>query len=154
MAKLSFNDLLEAGVHFGHLKRKWNPNMAPYIFDEKKGILVIDLNKSIIKIEESAAALKQIAISGKKVLFVATKKQAKEIVSDLVVFSDCAMHVHVVCSVLRTHALKLLCRCDAGWSQRSPMREWGQIRTAIAAAPSPGMSCSIISMSCAFRKAV
>ena len=80
MAKLSFDDLLEAGVHFGHLKRKWNPNMAPYIFDEKKGIHVIDLNKSIIKIEESAAALKQIAISGKKVLFVATKKQAKDIV--------------------------------------------------------------------------
>ena len=84
MAKLSFDDLLEAGVHFGHLKRKWNPNMAPYIFDEKKGIHVIDLNKSIVKIEESAAALKQIAISGKKVLFVATKKQAKDIVENLI----------------------------------------------------------------------
>ena len=79
MAKITFEDLLNAGVHFGHLKRKWNPNMAPYIFDEKKGIHVIDLNKSIVKIEEAASALKQIAKSGKKVLFVATKKQAKEI---------------------------------------------------------------------------
>ena len=84
MAKITFEDLLNAGVHFGHLKRKWNPNMAPYIFDEKKGIHVIDLNKSIVKIEEAASALKQIAKSGKKVLFVATKKQAKEIVENLV----------------------------------------------------------------------
>ena len=84
MAKITFEDLLNAGVHFGHLKRKWNPNMAPYIFDEKKGIHVIDLNKSIVKIEEAASALKQIAKSGKKVLFVAIKKQAKEIVENLV----------------------------------------------------------------------
>ena len=84
MAKANFQELLDAGVHFGHLKRKWNPNMAPYIFDEKKGIHVIDLNKTIVKIDESAAALKQIAKSGKKILFVATKKQAKDIVADLV----------------------------------------------------------------------
>lgn len=84
MARASFEDLLDAGVHFGHLKRKWNPNMAPFIFDEKKGIHVIDLNKTIAKVDESAAALKQIAKSGKKVLFVATKKQAKDIVADLV----------------------------------------------------------------------
>ncbi len=84
MARTNFEELLDAGVHFGHLKRKWNPNMAPYIFDEKKGIHVIDLNKTIVKIDESAAALKQIAKSGKKVLFVATKKQAKDIVADLV----------------------------------------------------------------------
>lgn len=82
MAKVSFDQLLEAGVHFGHLKRKWNPAMAPYIFTEKKGIHVIDLNKTVIKLEEAAAALKQIAKSGKKILFVATKKQAKEIVSE------------------------------------------------------------------------
>jgi small subunit ribosomal protein S2 len=84
MAKANFQELLDAGVHFGHLKRKWNPNMAPYIFDEKKGIHVIDLNKTIVKANESAAALKQIAMSGKKILFVATKKQAKDIVSKLV----------------------------------------------------------------------
>jgi small subunit ribosomal protein S2 len=79
MAKLKFEELLNAGVHFGHLKRKWNPAMAPYIFDEKKGIHIIDLNKTIIKIEEAANAMKQIAKSGRKILFVATKKQAKEI---------------------------------------------------------------------------
>lgn len=79
MAKLKFDELLNAGVHFGHLKRKWNPAMAPYIFDEKKGIHIIDLNKTIIKIEEAANAMKQIAKSGRKILFVATKKQAKEI---------------------------------------------------------------------------
>ncbi|MBL4704623.1 MAG: 30S ribosomal protein S2 [Flavobacteriales bacterium] len=84
MAKANFQELLDAGVHFGHLKRKWNPNMAPYIFDEKKGIHVIDLNKTIAKIDESAAAMKQIAKSGKKILFVATKKQAKDIVANLV----------------------------------------------------------------------
>ena len=79
MAKLNFEILLNAGVHFGHLKRKWNPAMAPYIFDEKKGIHIIDLNKTILKIEEAANAMKQIAKSGRKILFVATKKQAKEI---------------------------------------------------------------------------
>jgi small subunit ribosomal protein S2 len=81
MSKTTFNDLLEAGVHFGHLKRKWNPNMAPYIFMEKNGIHIIDLYKTAAKIEEAASAIKQIARSGKKILFVATKKQAKEIVA-------------------------------------------------------------------------
>ena len=84
MQKISVKQLLDAGVHFGHLKRKWNPAMAPYIFMEKEGIHIIDLQKSVIKLEAAAAALKQIAKSGRKVLFVATKKQAKEIVADLV----------------------------------------------------------------------
>jgi small subunit ribosomal protein S2 len=84
MPKTSFEDLLEAGVHFGHLKRKWNPNMAPYIFSEKKGIHVIDLNKTIVKLEDAANAMKQIAKSGRKILFVATKKQAKDIVAEKV----------------------------------------------------------------------
>ena len=84
MSKVNFDQLLEAGVHFGHLKRKWNPKMAPYIFMEKNGIHIIDLNKTVEKIDEAAAALKQIAKSGKKILFVATKKQAKSIVSELV----------------------------------------------------------------------
>jgi small subunit ribosomal protein S2 len=84
MSRVSYNDLLEAGVHFGHLKRKWNPNMAPYIFMEKNGIHIIDLNKTLVKLDEAADALKQIAKSGKKVLFVATKKQAKEIVAEKV----------------------------------------------------------------------
>lgn len=74
--------LLEAGVHFGHLKKKWNPKMLPYIFAEKKGIHIIDLNKTVDHLQETAAAMKQIAKSGKKIMFVATKKQAKEIVSD------------------------------------------------------------------------
>jgi small subunit ribosomal protein S2 len=74
--------LLEAGVHFGHLKKKWNPKMLPYIFAEKKGIHIIDLNKTVEGLQESAAALKSIARSGKKIMFVATKKQAKEIVSE------------------------------------------------------------------------
>jgi small subunit ribosomal protein S2 len=74
--------LLDAGVHFGHLKKKWNPKMLPYIFAEKKGIHIIDLNKTVEGLQESAAALKQIAKSGKKIMFVATKKQAKEIVTD------------------------------------------------------------------------
>ena len=82
--KIQFKELLEAGVHFGHLKRKWNPAMAPYIFDEQKGIHVIDLNKTIAHLEQTCAALKQIAQSGKKILFVATKKQAKQIVEDKV----------------------------------------------------------------------
>jgi small subunit ribosomal protein S2 len=84
MSRTSFNELLDAGVHFGHLSRKWNPNMAPYIFGEKKGIHIIDLNKTIVKLDEAAAAIKQIAKSGKKVLFVATKKQAKEVISNAV----------------------------------------------------------------------
>ena len=84
MSKIKFEDLLEAGVHFGHLKRKWNPAMAPYIFEEKKGIHIIDLNKTIAHLDHSAAALKQIAKSGKKILFVATKKQAKNIIAEKV----------------------------------------------------------------------
>jgi small subunit ribosomal protein S2 len=84
MARTTFESLLDAGVHFGHLKRKWNPNMAPYIFMERNGIHIIDLYKTIAKIEESASALKQIAKSGRKILFVATKKQAKELVADQV----------------------------------------------------------------------
>jgi small subunit ribosomal protein S2 len=81
MSKTNFKDLLEAGVHFGHLTRKWNPKMAPYIFMEKNGIHVIDLNKTVAKIDDACAALKHIAKSGRKVMFVATKKQAKEAVS-------------------------------------------------------------------------
>ena len=81
MARTNYNELLDAGVHFGHLKRKWNPNMAPYIFMERNGIHIIDLNKTIAKIDEAAAAMKQIAKSGKKILFVATKKQAKDVVA-------------------------------------------------------------------------
>lgn len=82
MEKLQYNDLLQAGVHFGHLKKKWNPKMLPYIFMERKGIHIIDLNKTLENLEEAAAALKQIAKSGKKILFVATKKQAKNIVAE------------------------------------------------------------------------
>lgn len=82
MMQLTPQELLEAGVHFGHLKKKWNPRMLPYIFMEKKGIHIIDLNKTILKLQEAAAALKSIAKSGKKILFVATKKQAKGIVED------------------------------------------------------------------------
>lgn len=85
MSKLNFETLLAAGVHFGHLKRKWNPAMSPYIFEEKKGIHIIDLNKTMVHLDHACAAMKQIARSGKKVLFVATKKQAKEIVSERVV---------------------------------------------------------------------
>jgi small subunit ribosomal protein S2 len=80
MARATFDELLEAGVHFGHLKRKWNPYMAPYIFSEKRGIHIIDLNKTVAQLDQACAALKQIAKSGKKILFVATKKQAKDIV--------------------------------------------------------------------------
>lgn len=82
MVNISQQELLDAGVHFGHLKRKWNPKMAPYIFMERNGIHIIDLNKTQAKLEDAAAAIKQIAKSGKKILFVATKKQAKNIVSD------------------------------------------------------------------------
>ena len=81
--------LLEAGVHFGHLRKKWNPKMLPYIFAEKKGIHIIDLNKTVDALQEASAALKQIAKSGKKIMFVATKKQAKEIVS------ECAQRVNM-----------------------------------------------------------
>lgn len=82
MSRTNFDELLDAGVHFGHLKRKWNPNMAPYIFMERNGIHIIDLYKTSAKLEEAASAMKQIVKSGKKVLFVATKKQAKDIVSN------------------------------------------------------------------------
>ena len=81
---LDFNEMLDAGVHFGHLRRKWNPKMGQYIFMEKNGIHIIDLNKTVEKAEEAASAMKQIARSGKKILFEATKKQAKEVVSELV----------------------------------------------------------------------
>ena len=84
MPRTNFKELLDAGVHFGHLKRKWNPAMAPYIFMERNGIHIIDLEKTVIKIDEAASAMKHIAKSGKKVLFVATKKQAKEIVAEKV----------------------------------------------------------------------
>jgi len=81
MAKANVKNLLEAGVHFGHLTRKWNPNMAPYIFMEKNGIHIIDLHKTAVKLEEAASAMGKIASSGRKILFVATKKQAKEVVA-------------------------------------------------------------------------
>ena len=84
MQRTNFNQLLDAGVHFGHLRRKWNPAMAPYIFMEKNGIHIIDLEKTAAKIDDAASGLKQIARSGKKILFVATKKQAKEIVAERV----------------------------------------------------------------------
>ena len=82
MSRTNFDMLLEAGCHFGHLKRKWNPAMAPYIYTERNGIHIIDLHKTVIKIDEAADALKQIAKSGKKILFVATKKQAKEVIAE------------------------------------------------------------------------
>ena len=82
MARTTYQDLLDAGVHFGHLTRKWNPKMAPYIFMERNGIHIIDLNKTLTKTEEAASAIKQIVKSGRKILFVATKKQAKEIVAE------------------------------------------------------------------------
>ena len=82
MPRTNFQELLDAGVHFGHLKRKWNPKMAPYIFMEKNGIHIIDLHKTIVKIEEAASVAKQLAKAGRKILFVATKKQAKDIVAE------------------------------------------------------------------------
>ena len=82
MSRTNFETLLEAGCHFGHLKRKWNPAMAPYIFMERNGIHIIDLHKTVVKIDEAAEAIKQIAKQGKRVLFIATKKQAKEVVAE------------------------------------------------------------------------
>ena len=82
MSRTTFDQLLQAGCHFGHLKRKWNPAMAPYIFMERNGIHIIDLHKTVVKIDDAAEALKQVAKSGKKILFVATKKQAKQTVAD------------------------------------------------------------------------
>lgn len=82
MSRINFETLLEAGSHFGHLRRKWNPAMAPYIFMERNGIHIIDLHKTVAKIDEAAEALKELARSGKKILFVATKKQAKEVVAE------------------------------------------------------------------------
>ena len=93
MTKIEIKPLLEAGVHFGHLTRKWNPNMAPYIFMEKNGIHIINLYKTASKIEECAQALNKIALSGRKILFVATKKQAKEIAQNLLVAKNPRMHV-------------------------------------------------------------
>lgn len=82
MPNVTFEQLLDAGVHFGHLSRKWNPKMAPYIFMERNGIHIIDLQKTVVKLDEAAKALRQIARSGRKILFVATKKQAKELVAE------------------------------------------------------------------------
>ena len=82
MSRTNFDQLLQAGCHFGHLKRKWNPSMAPYIYTERNGIHIIDLHKTVAKIDEAADALKQIAKSGKKILFVATKKQTKEVIAE------------------------------------------------------------------------
>jgi len=82
MTNIEIKELIEAGVHFGHLTRKWNPNMAPYVYTERKGIHIIDLYKTAAKIEEANAALFKIAASGRKILFVATKKQAKDIVAE------------------------------------------------------------------------
>ena len=82
MSRTNFQELLDAGVHFGHLARKWNPKMAPYIFDQKNGIHIIDLHKTVVKIDEAAEEMKALAKSGRKILFVATKKQAKDIVSE------------------------------------------------------------------------
>ena len=89
MSRTNFQDLLDAGVHFGHLKRKWNPKMAPYIFMEKNGIHIIDLHKTVVKIDEAANMMKQLAHAGRKILFVATKKQAKDIVA------ECAQSVNM-----------------------------------------------------------
>ena len=82
MSRTNFQELLDAGVHFGHLARKWNPKMAPYIFDQKNGIHIIDLHKTIGKVDEAAEEMKQLAKSGRKILFVATKKQAKDLVKE------------------------------------------------------------------------
>lgn len=82
MSKVDFKELLDAGVHFGHLRRKWNPKMAPYIFMERNGIHIIDLHKTAAKLEAASAALTQIAKSGKKIMFVATKKQAKDVIAE------------------------------------------------------------------------
>ncbi|PJA07639.1 MAG: 30S ribosomal protein S2, partial [Flavobacteriales bacterium CG_4_10_14_0_2_um_filter_32_8] len=82
MSKVDFKELLDAGVHFGHLRRKWNPKMAPYIFMERNGIHIIDLHKTAAKLAAASAALTQIAKSGKKIMFVATKKQAKDVIAE------------------------------------------------------------------------
>ena len=82
MARTNFDQLLQAGCHFGHLKRKWNPAMAPYIYSERNGIHIIDLHKTVVKVDEAAEALKNIARQGKKILFVGTKKQTKEVIAE------------------------------------------------------------------------
>ncbi len=82
MPRTNFQELLEAGAHFGHLARKWNPKMAPYIFIERNGIHIIDLHKSVVKIDEAAEVMKELARSGRKILFVATKKQAKDVIAE------------------------------------------------------------------------
>ena len=82
MSRTTFQELLDAGAHFGHLARKWNPKMAPYIFDQKNGIHIIDLHKTVVKVDEAAEMMKELARSGRKILFVATKKQAKEVVAE------------------------------------------------------------------------
>ena len=83
MSRTNFQELLDAGSHFGHLARKWNPKMAPYIFVERNGIHIIDLHKTVVKVDEAAEVLKEMARSGRKVLFVATKKQAKDVVAEM-----------------------------------------------------------------------
>ena len=98
---LEFNQMLDAGVHFGHLRRKWNPKMAPYIFMERNGIHIIDLHKTAAKVEEASAALKQIAKSGKKILFVATKKQAKDIVAERVKRTNWVLNCIEICMWLQ-----------------------------------------------------
>ena len=107
MSRTNFDTLLEAGCHFGHLKRKWNPAMAPYIFMERNGIHIIDLHKTVAKVDEAAEALKQIAKSGKKVLFVATKKQAKQVVAEKAQSVNTVSYTH-----LRAHETlaNLVCR--------------------------------------------
>ena len=92
MAKVQVEDLLLAGSHFGHLTRRWDPKMRPYIFMERNGIHIIDLNKTIAKIDEAASAMKQIAKSGKKILLVATKKQAKDIMTNCAQENGNALH--------------------------------------------------------------
>ena len=82
MSRVNFEQLLDAGVHYGHLKRKWNPAMAPYIFMERNGIHIIDLHKTVAKVDEAAEVMKNLSRAGKKILFVATKKQAKQIIAD------------------------------------------------------------------------
>jgi ribosomal protein S2, bacterial type len=114
MPRTNFKELLDAGVHFGHLKRKWNPAMAPYIFMERNGIHIIDLEKTVLKLDEAASAMKQIAKSGKKVLFVATKKQAKEIVAEKVKRLICLMLQNVgqgVCLQTSRLSVRQLKKC-------------------------------------------
>ncbi len=110
MSRTNFDQLLQAGCHFGHLRRKWNPAMAPYIFMERNGIHIIDLNKTVAKIDDAAEALKAIAKSGKKILFVATKKQAKDVVAEKLLQLTCLTLLSVgkvVCSLTSLQFVRL-----------------------------------------------